>query len=390
MVKRILSFFSLFLVLVSCQAQVSGLNKELIVGASRTSSYLPLIDGKRVALVVNHTAVIGKTHLLDSLLRLRVNVKKIFAPEHGFRGNGDAGEAIPSSIDAQSGKLIISLYGQNKKPSKSDLSDVDVIVFDIQDVGVRFYTYISTLKYVMEACAENNKHLIVLDRPNPNGDYIDGPVLQMTYSSFIGVVPIPVVYGTTIGELALMMNGEGWLSGGNKCNLTVVSLENYNRTTRYSLPLKPSPNLPNDRSVRLYPSLCFFEGTNISVGRGTLFPFQVVGYPDSTFGEFEFMPMALNGMAKNPLQENKRCYGLDLRDRIDGDRFTLKYLLDFYGNFKNKEAFFSSEKFFNLLAGNSLLIKQIKDNKSEKEIRESWQLDLDNYKRIRAKYLLYP
>lgn len=390
MVKRVLSFISLFLVLVACNAKDGCVVDQLQVGASRTVDYLPFLDGKRVALVVNQTSVIGNTHLLDSLLSLRVNITKVFAPEHGFRGVEDAGESVASSIDKKSGIHIISLYGKKLKPTSEDLSDVDVILFDIQDVGVRFYTYISTMKYLMEACALNHKQLIVLDRPNPNGDYIDGPVLEKGFTSFVGVVPIPIVYGMSIGELATMMNGEGWLEEGVKCNLRVIEMRHYNRSAHYSLSIKPSPNLPNDRSIRLYPSLCFFEGTSISVGRGTAFPFQVIGYPDTVFGKFSFTPKSIVGMSKNPLQENKLCYGIDLHESLDNDTFTLKYLLDFYRKFPNKQLFFSNERFFNLLAGNDLLIKQIRNNSSESEIRMSWQSDLIKYKTIRVKYLLYP
>lgn len=359
-------------------------------GADRLEELLPLLENKRISLVVNQTSLVQNVHLLDTLYNKGVHITQVFAPEHGFRGDADAGETIQSAVDKKSGVAILSLYGKSKKPSKESLADVDIVVFDIQDVGVRFYTYISTLKYVMEACAESNKPLIVLDRPNPNGDYIDGPVLDTLYSSFVGIVPIPVVYGTTIGELAMMINGESWLKGGVRCKLTVVPLENYVRSGIYPLSVKPSPNLTSLRSIRLYPSLCFFEATAISVGRGTNYPFEVIGFPNPQYGTFTFTPKSIVGMAKQPLQENKLCYGLDLRVGVEQERLTLKYLLDFYRLTPDKSTFFTTEKFFNLLAGNAILLKQIKEGHSEEQIKASWQSDLDKYRLIRGKYLLYP
>lgn len=391
MINRFLTYAVFLLVLSSgCSSQIAAQTEVLKTGASRTELYVPQIKDKRVALVVNNTSLLDGRHLLDTLLAREINVVKVFAPEHGFRGDADAGETIQSAVDKKSGVAILSLYGKSKKPSKESLADVDIVVFDIQDVGVRFYTYISTLKYVMEACAESNKPLIVLDRPNPNGDYIDGPVLDTLYSSFVGIVPIPVVYGTTIGELAMMINGESWLKGGVRCKLTVVPLENYVRSGIYPLSVKPSPNLTSLRSIRLYPSLCFFEATAISVGRGTNYPFEVIGFPNPQYGTFTFTPKSIVGMAKQPLQENKLCYGLDLRVGVEQDRFTLKYLLDFYRLTPDKSTFFTTEKFFNLLAGNAILLKQIKEGHSEEQIKASWQSDLDKYRLIRGKYLLYP
>ncbi|MBP8849269.1 MAG: DUF1343 domain-containing protein [Breznakibacter sp.] len=391
MINRFLTYAVFLLVLSSgCSSQIAAQTEVLKTGASRTELYVPQIKDKRVALVVNNTSLLDGRHLLDTLLAREINVVKVFAPEHGFRGDADAGETIQSAVDKKSGVAILSLYGKSKKPSKESLADVDIVVFDIQDVGVRFYTYISTLKYVMEACAETNKPLIVLDRPNPNGDYIDGPVLDTLYTSFVGIVPIPVVYGTTIGELAMMINGESWLKGGGRCNLTVVPLENYVRSVIYPLSVKPSPNLTSLRSIRLYPSLCFFEATAISVGRGTNYPFEVIGFPNPQYGTFTFTPKSIVGMAKQPLQENKLCYGLDLRVGVEQDRFTLKYLLDFYRLTPDKSTFFTTEKFFNLLAGNAILLKQIKEGHSEEQIKASWQSDLDKYRLIRGKYLLYP
>ena len=391
MINRFLTYAVFLLVLSSgCSSQIAAQTEVLKTGASRTELYVPQIKDKRVALVVNNTSLLDGRHLLDTLLAREINVVKVFAPEHGFRGDADAGETIQSAVDKKSGVAILSLYGKSKKPSKESLADVDIVVFDIQDVGVRFYTYISTLKYVMEACAETNKPLIVLDRPNPNGDYIDGPVLDTLYTSFVGIVPIPVVYGTTIGELAMMINGESWLKGGGRCNLTVVPLENYVRSGIYPLSVKPSPNLTSLRSIRLYPSLCFFEATAISVGRGTNYPFEVIGFPNPQYGTFTFTPKSIVGMAKQPLQENKLCYGLDLRVGVEQDRFTLKYLLDFYRLTPDKSTFFTTEKFFNLLAGNAILLKQIKEGHSEEQIKASWQSDLDKYRLIRGKYLLYP
>lgn len=359
------------------------------VGAELMSSYLPLLKGKQVALVVNQTSTVGKVHLLDTLLHLGVNVKKVFAPEHGFRGIADAGMDVSNDKDTRTGIPLVSIYGKEVKPTKEQLADVDVVVFDIQDVGARFYTYISTMHYVMQACAENGKEFIVLDRPNPN-DYVDGPVLKdKRFRSFVGVDPLPVLHGCTVGELAGMINGEGWLANGLKCKLTVVKLKGWRHGQLYSLPVKPSPNLPNDRAVRLYPSLCLFEGTVMSVGRGTDFPFQVVGYPLNIMGDFSFIPQPIPGMDRHPLWQNKICYGLDLRADDKTKGFSLKYLKYFYEKWGMKDTFFSHPSFFDKLAGTDVLRQQIIQGTRESDIRASWKADLKAYMRIRKKYLLY-
>ncbi|HEY8399691.1 MAG TPA: DUF1343 domain-containing protein, partial [Cytophagaceae bacterium] len=304
---------------------------KIITGAEQLEQYLSLLKNKNVALVVNQTSVVGKTHLVDTLLSLGIKVRKIFSPEHGFRGDADAGERVNNEIDAKTGLPIVSLYGNNKKPNKESLKDVDIVIFDIQDVGVRFFTYISTMHYIMEACAENNKKVLILDRPNPNGHYVDGPVLDLKHKSFVGMHPIPIVHGLTVGELAMMINGEKWLDSGRTCDLQVIKVKNYDHKKRYSLPVKPSPNLPNDLSIQLYPHLCLFEGTTLSVGRGTEFPFQVVGHPNKAYGTFQFTPKSIPGMAKSPLHENKVCYGIDLRS-LSGEEsgFQLKYIMELY------------------------------------------------------------
>jgi len=358
------------------------------VGDKQFQEYLPLLTGKRIAIVANQTSVIDSVHLLDFLLSENINVVKVFALEHGFRGNIDRGKSYDSNIDKKTGIPIVSAYGKNRKPKAEQLTDIDIILFDIQDVGVRFYTYISSMHYFMEACAENHKQLIILDRPNPLGFYVDGPVLKPEFKSFVGMHPIPIVHGLTIGELALMINGERWLRNGIRCDLKIVKVKNYKHTDRWHLPVKPSPNLPNDKSVLLYPSLCFFEATEISIGRGTLFPFQVIGYPDKRFGNFTFIPKDIPGMQINPVQEGKICYGIDLRSS-DDEQFTLKYLIDFYNKFTDKTKFITRKRWFDLLAGNSKLRNQIMSGMSEESIRKSWQKDLNTYKKIRKKYLLY-
>jgi uncharacterized protein YbbC (DUF1343 family) len=386
---------SFFLATSSCQAQspeekrqMNQANDNLMTGAEQLSLYLPLIQHQNVGLVVNHTSMINGKHLIDTLIALNVPVKKIFAPEHGFRGDKDAGEIVKNDIDTKTGIPVVSLYGTIKKPSAEQLNDIDILIFDIQDVGVRFYTYISAMHYVMEACAENNKKLIVLDRPNPNGHYIDGPILQPQFKSYVGLHPIPIVHGLTVGELAKMINGEKWLSNGLQCDLTVIPVKNYTHSTPYSLPVKPSPNLPNDLSIKLYPSLCLFEGTPISMGRGTLFPFQAIGYPNPAFGKFTFTPISIEGMSKNPPHENKICYGIDFRDTEVPEGFTLSYLIDFYNKYPNKEKFFNN--FFDRLAGNATLKERIKASWDEQAIRQEWAKDLQTYKSMRLKYLLYP
>lgn len=395
----ILIFFLFASLWISCHSQATE-PKEIQVGAASIQEYLTLLQNKRVALVVNHTSQINEIHLVDTLLSLGIDIKHIFAPEHGFRGEAGAGETIKNSVDTKTGIPIISLYGKNKKPQSEQLKDIDIVVFDIQDVGARFYTYISTMHYVMEACAEQNKPLIILDRPNPNGFYVDGPVLNPELQSFVGMHPIPIVHGLTVGELAQMINGEGWLTGGIQCEVTIIKVKNYDHNDTYSLPVRPSPNLPNDQAINLYPSLCLFEGTVVSLGRGTPYPFQVLGYPDLSFSEafaseaqavdtFSFVPKSIPGVAMDPPHEGKRCYGLDLRNETRLNRFSLAYIMDFHR--KAKEAginnFFNS--FFDKLAGTTQLKTQILSGLSEDEIRRSWVDALKQYKNTRKKYLLY-
>ncbi len=393
--KNYLLILTFFLAASSCQAHTREENNDsdqekpgILTAAEQTALYLPLLQNKNIALVVNHTSMIHQHHLVDTLMASGVSVKKIFAPEHGFRGDKDAGENIKNDKDTKTGLPVISLYGATKKPTAEHLQDIDIIIFDIQDVGARFYTYISAMHYAMEACAENQKKLIVLDRPNPNGHYIDGPILQSGFTSYVGLHPIPIVHGLTVGELAKMINGEKWLADGVQCDLTVIPVKNYTHSTPYSLPVKPSPNLPNDLSIKLYPSLCLFEGTNISVARGTLFPFQAIGYPDPVFGEFTFTPTSIPGMSKNPPHENKVCYGIDFREKEAAEGFSLSYLIDFYQKSPMKEKFFNN--FFNNLAGNSILKERIIAGWDEKMIRAEWEQGLADYKSIRKKYLIYP
>ncbi len=381
---------------IACQAQTtqqmgaaSAARATVVPGAEQTALYLPALKGKRVGMVVNHTSRIGKTHLIDSLLALGITVKTIFAPEHGFRGEATDGEKISNGRDPRTGVMIASLYGANHKPSPAQMDSLDVVVFDIQDVGCRFYTYISTMHYVMEACAEAKKPLIVLDRPNPNGHYVDGPVLNPKVKSFVGMHPIPVVYGLTEGELAGMINGEGWLGPNKTCSLTVIPVKNYTHQTPYVLPVRPSPNLPNQQAVLLYPSLCFFEGTVVSVGRGTDKQFQVIGSPYTKYGPYEFTPVDKPG-AMNPPQEGKLCYGLDLTQApISKTGLMLDYLFDFYKRATNKSAFFLAGGGFDRLAGTDQLRLQLTAGVSEATIRKSWESDLAAYKAIRKKYLIY-
>lgn len=367
-------------------------NREKItVGAECLNEYIPLIKGKRVGMVVNHTSTIGTnhTHLVDTLFKLKINIKKVFAPEHGFRGNADAGEKISDAKDTKTGLPIISLYGKNKKPMPEQLKDIDIIIFDIQDVGARFYTYISTMFYVMEACAENQKTLIVLDRPNPC-DYIDGPVLKDAFKSFVGILPIPLLHGCTVGELAQMINGEKWLKSPKPyCDLKVIPVKGWKHKQPYSLPIKPSPNLPNDQSIQLYPSLCLFEATEMSIGRGTTFPFQVIGAPNKKYGTFTFTPTSLPGFDKNPIHKDQICYGEDLRKKKDVGGFTLSYFLDFYQKSGYDASFISRSRWFDLLMGTDRTRKAIADGKTETEIRQTWQAELQKYKEMRRKYVLY-
>ena len=383
-VKQII-FSLLILSFVSLTACAQ--TKNIVLGAERTDQYLKLLEGKKVGLVVNQTSMIAETHLVDSLLSSGIEVVKVFAPEHGFRGKLDAGEKVTSGVDPKTKLPIISLYGKHKKPYPEDLADLDVVVFDIQDVGTRFYNYISTMHYVMEACAEQNKMFVVLDRPNPNGMYVEGPVLDHANQSFVGMHPIPVLHGLTVAELASMINGEKWLSNGVKCNLEVVKMEQYTHTTSYELPVKPSPNLPNSQSIQLYPSLCLFEGTPISVGRGTELPFQQIGHPSLKANfTYTFTPISTEG-AKYPPFEGQLCYGLDLSNPDQPAGFDLSLLIKMYQAYPDKKTFFND--FFVKLAGVSELEEQIAAGFTKEEIELSWQGKLEEYKNMRASYLLY-
>lgn len=369
--------------------------KPIIMGADRTEIYLPLLQGKKVGVCGNLTSRVGKTHLVDTLLAMKVNLVKIFCPEHGFRGEAEAGAHISSSRDEKTGLPIVSLYGNNRKPKPEQVADLDIIIFDIQDVGCRFYTYISTLHYVMESAAENGVEVIVFDRPNPNGYFVDGPVLEMKYKSFVGMHPIPVVHGMTIGEYAKMINGEGWLTNKVTCKLTVIQMDNYTHNNRYSLPYPPSPNLQTDEAIYLYPSLCLFEGTPVSIGRGTTKPFQIFGHPLLTIGDHYFTPEPIKGVSENPPQKGQKCRGYDLTaeaasKRSANNSFSIAYLLKAYQNFPKTETFFNNKEFFDKLAGQSTLRQQIMDGVSEEQIRTSWQPELSKFKQIRKKYLLYP
>ena len=366
-------------------------------GIYNIAEYINYIDGKKIAIVANQTSIINNTHLVDTLISLKQNVIKIFSPEHGFRGNADAGATIKNSIDEKTQLPLISLYGNNnKKPQNEHLKDVEILIFDLQDVGVRFYTYISTLHYVMEAAAENNIPMIVLDRPNPNAGYIDGMLLDTSkYKSFIGMHPVPVIYGMTIGEYALMINGEKWLKNQIQCNLKIVKCENYTHDKKYSLPVAPSPNLPNDRAIELYPTLCFFEGTNLSIGRGTDKQFQIIGHPqfkDVETANFSFTPKPNSG-ASNPDLNGKLCYGFDLSENnsifVIENKLNILLIKKVYELFPDKSQFFKKTNFFELLSGNSEFRQQIIDDISEDVIRQTWQKDIDNFKKIRDKYLIY-
>ena len=366
----------------------------LRTGAECTERYLPLLEGKRVAVCGNQTSVVAKTHLVDTLLSRKVNVVKLFCPEHGFRGQAEAGATIASGKDPLTGLPVVSLYGKNKKPTAKQMEDVDVVLFDLQDVGCRFYTYISTLHYVMEAAAENGVKVIVLDRPNPNGFYVDGPVLEPQYKSFVGMHPVPIVYGMTIGEYARMINGEKWLANGVQCDLTVIKLEGYTHETRYALPVAPSPNLQTTEAIYLYPSLCLFEGANVSVGRGTDQPFEMYGAPGMQSGDYRFTPRAIPGVSENPPFKGLECRGYLLHD-IAADnlnnpgRLNLSYLLTAYRNCVDQSSFFLKNNFFDKLAGTDQLRKQLVVGASEEEIRASWEPDLEKFRHIREQYLLY-
>ncbi len=393
----------LFLLSSSVSIAQNNKTKKIITAADQTEKYLPLLKDKKIALVANQTTVIERKksnvksengtsfiHLVDSLLALDINIIKVFAPEHGFRGKADAGEHVSNHKDIKTGLPIISLYGKNKKPSQEQLSNVELIIFDIQDVGVRFYTYISTMTYVMEACAELGIPVIVLDRPNPNGHYVDGPMLEMEYKSFVGMHPVPLVYGMTIGEYAQMVNGEKWMENGIKCDLTIIPLKNYTHSSAYILPIRPSPNLPNSQSINLYPSLGFFEGTIINAGRGTEFQFQRYGAPffpsDSTIDDLTYTPQPNFG-SKYPKFKGELCIGVDLSQSKKQDMVNLEWLIDAYHKTPREEAFFG--KSFTIHAGNIQLQKQIESGKTASEIRASWQKDIEKFKKIRKKYLIY-
>lgn len=398
---------------VANNQQLATNNQQPINAANQTEAYLQLLKGKRVGVVANQTSVIFKMtavgtrttevknqqpksyshqqdfiHLVDSLLALNINIKSVFAPEHGFRGTADAGEHIKDGIDTKTGVPIISLYGENKKPKPEQLKNIDIMIFDIQDVGARFYTYISSLHYIMEACAEAKIPVVILDRPNPNSNYIDGPILETTYKSFVGMHPIPVVHGMTIGEYAMMINGEKWLKNGLQCDLKVIPIKNYTRETAYSLTIKPSPNLPNDTAINLYASLCFFEGTNVSVGRGTPTQFQVFGSPDldKTLFTYTFIPKPNEG-AKSPMYQDQICYGLNLTRAKPLNSLNLNWLISAYNNTKNKTTFFNN--FFTKLAGTKKLQQQIEAGLTETEIKTTWQKGLETFKKTRNNYLIY-
>jgi uncharacterized protein YbbC (DUF1343 family) len=385
--KTVIYIFALFIAFSNASAA-----EKVIVGAESTKQYFPVIKGKRIAVMSNHTGMVGKEHLVDLLVRNKFNVVAIFSPEHGFRGDADAGEHVGSSVDKKTGIPIKSLYdGKDQKPSSESMGLFDIMIVDIQDVGLRFYTYYITMVRLMDACAEYDKKMIVLDRPNPNGHYVDGPILDMKYKSGVGWLPIPVVHGLTLGELALMTNGEKWLPNGRKCALTVVKCKNYTHKTLYELPVAPSPNLPNMKSIYLYPSTCLFEGTQVSLGRGTPFPFQVYGHPAlKPFYKFSFTPKSISG-AKNPPLLNQKCYGLDLRNVSDElifkGGFDLTYVIDAYKKLKMGDKFFTS--FFEKLVGVDYVRKMIVAGKTADEIRKVWEKDVEKFKKQRKPYLLY-
>ncbi len=389
--KLLIATAVLFMALASVECQVPRY-REVTTGAERVEQYLGLLENKRVGVVANHTTTIGDTHLVDSLLSLGIDVVRVFVPEHGFRGTADAGERISSVMDEKTGLPLVSLYGERLKPLPEDVNDLDIVIFDIQDVGVRFYTYISTMHYVMEACAENGVPFLVLDRPNPNGFYVDGPVLDMELRSFVGMHPIPIVHGMTVAELARMINGEGWLEGGITADLHYVLCENYDHNTLYRLPVWPSPNLQTQLSVYLYPSVCLFEGTVMSLGRGTEFPFMVFGHPEMRNGQFQFTPVSTFG-ALNPPLKGLLSNGIDLRNieaRLIFERreIYLEWLLFAYNNMPRDIEFFNG--YFNTLAGNTLVREMIENGAGVSAIMATWRDDVEDFKKIRRKYLLYP
>lgn len=404
---KVLSVVIMVFILTFCRASKSAevnqplFAKAIKTGAEQTEKYLPFLKGKRVAVLANQTSVIGHTHLVDSLQKLGVNIVKVFGPEHGFRGKASAGSEVKDETDAATGIPIISLYGPKNKPSKEDLANVDVLIYDLQDVGVRFYTNINALARLMEACYDNKKNLLILDRPNPNGYLIDGPVLDMKYKSGIGMFPLPMSHGLTVGEFALMANGEGWLTNKVKCDVKIIPVANYNHDMPYTLPVAPSPNLNTRQAVMLYPSTCMFEGTYLNHGRGTYFPFTVIGSPKLKGKyDFSFTPSSIKGMAETPLFMNQVCYGLDLRKyNVDQLRKTkkinLQWIMELYKASPNKEDFFNSSLSKEMgvierLVGSGLFRQQIINGSTEQEIRASWEPGLTAYKSMRKKYLLYP
>ncbi|MFT7009770.1 MAG: hypothetical protein ACJAXJ_004323 [Colwellia sp.] len=394
--KLTIFYLTLLLVLLTYTAtahdnngQIKPKSEDIILGAEQVTYYLPMLIGKRVGLVVNQTSQVANKHLVDMLIANHINVQAIFAPEHGFRGDHDAGEKVSSSIDTKTGIPLISIYGKNRKPSAAALANLDVIIFDIQDVGVRFYTYISSMHYMMEAAADADVSFIIFDRPNPNGAFVDGPMLEPKFTSFVGMHKIPLLHGMTMGELALMFKGEGWLNTTKELNLSVVSMKKYQRTMAYSLPIKPSPNLPNDVAINLYPSLGFFEATPVSIGRGTDFPFQVIGHNKITVGDFDFMPVSTPGAASTPKLMNQSLVGQDLRhSHVKG--IDLSFIIKWHQAFKAKNTtFFTRASFMDKLSGSDKLRKAIVAGKTEQEIKQSWQQDLLKFKRLRKPYLLY-
>lgn len=378
-------------------AQKNKAAADIITAADQTNLYLDFLRGKKIGMVINQTSVVGKskTLSLDTLLKLGIKVKKIYGPEHGFRGDASNGADVNNSTDAKSGLPVISIYGnKHYKPTTEDLQGIDLMIYDIQDVGARFYTYLSTLQYVMEACAENNIELMILDRPNPNGFYVDGPILDTAYHSFVGMNKIPIVHGLTTAEYAQMLNGEGWLKNGEKCKLKIIRVANYKHSMPYELPVNPSPNLNTAKSILLYPSVCLFEGTTLSLGRGTMAPFLQIGHP-ALQGKYDysFTPVSIKGMSEDPPQKNKTCYGIDLKNYdtntiYSSAKLNLAWLIELYKAFPDKDHFFNA--YFTKLAGTTTLRKQIEEGKTEAEIRASWEPALSRYKAMRVRYLLYP
>jgi len=400
--KKIRSLLPLLAIACCFSCAVSAqknktITTNIVTAADQTNLYLDYLKGKNIGMVINQTSVVGKskTLSLDTLLKLGVNVKKIYGPEHGFRGDASNGADVSNSIDSKSGLPVISIYGnKHYKPTAEDLQGIDLIIYDIQDVGARFYTYLSTLQYVMEACAENNIELMILDRPNPNGFYVDGPILDTAYHSFVGMNKIPIVHGLTTAEYAQMLNGEGWLKNGEKCKLKIIKVANYRHSSHYELPVNPSPNLNTAKSILLYPSVCLFEGTTFSLGRGTMSPFLQIGHP-ALQGKYSysFTPVSIKGMSEDPPQKNKTCYGIDLKNYdtntiYSSAKLNLAWLIELYKTFPDKEHFFNA--YFTKLAGTTTLRKQIEEGKTEAEIRASWEPALGKYKAMRMKYLLYP